>query len=181
MKLRWPDAWRHWWHRQSRRTILTIVLGGLSVLALLYTPLVNRDGAQAQYQLDQARQRIKNSAKAPVRTSDPLDQVQNYLATFPPVQQNAADIDTMFQSAQRHDVALLHGDYQFKRVGTMPLVTYSASFPVHGDYRAIREFTADVLEALPHAALDELRMSRPTAANAVLDTVVHFNLVYRRP
>ena len=190
MKLHWPAAWRHWhhwnqwrhwWHRQSRTTLLAMVLGGLTVLVLLCTPMVDREGIQAQQALDQQRQRIQRNSTSRPSAPDPLDQVQSYLSTFPPLQQNAADIATLFDSAARHDVVLLHGDYQYKRMGNTPWVTYSATFPVHGDYRAIREFAADVLEALPHAALEELRMSRPAAASAVLDTVVHFNLVYRRP
>jgi hypothetical protein len=38
---------------------------------------------------------------------------------------------------------------------------------------------ADVLNKLPHASLDELRVERPGAAAEQLESRVHFTLFYR--
>jgi heme exporter protein D len=180
MKLHWPPRLRHGLRSSGSTTWLALGMVLAALLALLYAPQIQRDNDALERTLQRKRQQLSLQPAKPVRAPDPLDQVRDYLAAFPPVQQNAQDISTLFQSAARHGIALPHADYQFKSVASLPLVTYSATLPVHGDYRAIRAFTADVLQALPHAALDELRMSRPNAANAALDTVVHFSLVYRR-
>jgi len=77
-------------------------------------------------------------------------------------------------------VELARGEYQLKSEAGTPLVTYTATFPVHTEYGALKQFTGDVLTALPHVSMDELRMARPDAGSGVLDSVVRFTFIYRR-
>ena len=57
----------------------------------------------------------------------------------------------------------------------------TATFPIRNDYGTLKDFSADVLTALPHVSMDELRMTRDAAGSASLDAVVRFTLFYRSP
>ena len=72
------------------------------------------------------------------------------------------------------------GEYQLKREPNAPFVTYTATFPMRNDYATFKDFAAEVLRALPHVSMDELRMARNDAGATALDSVVRFTFVYRR-
>lgn len=108
-------------------------------------------------------------------------QVGEFVSAFPLLSQNPSDLEEVFSIAKRRNVKLLRGEYQLKQDAKAPLVTYTATFPLRSDYGSIRDFTADVLRALPNASMDELRMNRSAAGATVLESVIRFSFVYRRP
>ena len=109
----------------------------------------------------------------------PADAARAYVEGFPALTQNAADVAQVFAAAQLRHVQLPKGEYQLKAEPGAPFVTYTATFPVHGDYDALKGFSADVLNALPHVSMDELRLSRESAGSTTLDAVVRFTFFYR--
>ena len=94
--------------------------------------------------------------------------------------QMAADLGAIYASAGRQKLDLLKGEYQLKAEPGSPFVTYAVTLPVHAEYGPVKAFASNVLIDLPHASLDELRLSRDTAQGEMLDAVVRFTLVYRR-
>lgn len=135
--------------------------------------------------------RTKVAAKsATVTASNPVsevrrlpvdEQVGEFVAAFPLLSQNPSDLEEVFSSAKRRNIQLLRGEYLFKQDAKAPLVTVTATFPLRSAYGSIRDFTADVLRALPHASVDEVRMSRSASGSTVLESVVRFSFVYQRP
>ncbi|MBS0434781.1 MAG: hypothetical protein JSR75_07795 [Proteobacteria bacterium] len=115
------------------------------------------------------------------RALTPAEQLGSEVAAFPPLAQNAADLEQVFAAAQARRIALLKGDYQLKADPGAPLITFTATFPVRHEYAAVKGFTADVLSALPHVSMDELRMARADAGTGTLDSIVRFTFVYRNP
>jgi hypothetical protein len=109
----------------------------------------------------------------------PADAARAYVDGFPALSQNAADVAQVFAAAQLRHVQLPKGEYQLKAEPGAPFVTYTATFPVHGDYDALKGFSADVLNALPHVSMDEMRLSRESAGSTTLDAVVRFTFFYR--
>lgn len=109
------------------------------------------------------------------------EQVVEFVAAFPLLSQSPGDLDEVFQSARRHNVQLPRGEYQLKQDASAPLVIYTATFAVRTSYGAIKDFTADVLAALPHASMDELRMNRGASGSTELESVIRFSFVYRKP
>ena len=107
------------------------------------------------------------------------EQLVGYVSTFPQAEQMPDDLGAIYASAERHKVALVRGDYQLKAERDSPFVSYIATFPVHSEYAAVKAFAADVLQTLPHASLDELKLSRDGAETGALDAVVRITLTYR--
>jgi len=104
---------------------------------------------------------------------------REFQAGFPSLDHNADDLSAIFDAAAARKLELAKGEYQIKADPNAAFVVYTATFPLRADYASLKGFTADVLTALPHAALDDLRLARDNAGNAVLDGTVRFSLYYR--
>ena len=174
------------WRRNLRRFgPLGIAAGFLAVAALALAAWI----PQLHSQDDELHAKLKERA-IPAPTSVPasnvpsmteVQQIGEFIAAFPPMSQNSSDLNEIFQSAKRHSIQLTRGEYQLKDDANTPLVILTATFPVNGAYGPTKEFTADVLRALPHVSLDELRMTRSAAGMSALESSIRFSLVYRRP
>jgi hypothetical protein len=171
------------WHRLQRS------VGGWRLLALALLLLALLLGfwvLQLDSQTDALRATIRDrraaqpAQAAPTRRVPLAEQVEDFVAAFPPLQESAADLEQVFQSARKHNLQLPRGEYKFKQEANEPLASYTATFPVKADYAALRDFSADVLGALPNASMEELRMARSSADSTLLEAVVRFTLVYRR-
>jgi hypothetical protein len=175
-------AWRLWL-KLVRRVGHAGIAGGVILAAglalVLSLPALEHDARNAAASLAArgmaARQRAP-SRPAPV---SPLEAAHAWVDGFPALSQNAADVAQVFAAAQLRHVQLPKGEYQLKAEPGAPFITYTATFPVHGDYDALKGFSADVLSALPHVSMDELRLSRDSAGTTTLDAVVRFTFFYR--
>ncbi|HEV7577989.1 MAG TPA: hypothetical protein VGO85_18305 [Caldimonas sp.] len=152
----------------------------LVVLAVAATtPRLNRE-LHDEYAANEARAMpLRAGTTEPPRGSSQKDRLLSYVEAFPSPERMSADLGEIYASAERHHIALVKGDYQFKAERDSPFVAYVASFPVRNEYGAVKAFASDVMQSLPHASLDELKLSRDAADADVLDAVVRFTLTYR--
>jgi hypothetical protein len=156
--------------------LLVLAAGGLAAW-----PELQHASEAARAELQQRRDGLRRPQAPPPEPPTAQEQLDRLVDGFPPFEQNASDVKALFAGAQRAHVNLLKGEYVFKADAGSPFITYTATFPVQESYAALKTFAADVLQALPHAALDELRMARPNTASTVIDATIRFTLVYRRP
>lgn len=174
------------WHRTLR------LVGPLSVVAGIFTlgaVALAAWAVQLDGQGDAMRQQLKaQAAGAPIpdqavqaRRVPVGQQIDEFVATFPPLSQNPADLSEVFQSATHRGIQLPRGDYQLKNDPNAALVVWTATFPLSAAYGPTKEFAADVLRALPHASMDELRMTRSAADVSTLESSIQFSFVYQRP
>lgn len=174
------------WHRSLRYAgpygIAGVTLLMAAVLIAASIPHVQKQGQEIRIKVAAKSNNLPASTLPTEVRRLPVDkQVSEFIAEFPLLSQNPSDLEVVFSSAKRRNIKLLHGEYQFKQDAKVPLVTYTATFPLSSDYGSIRDFTADVLRALPNASMDELRMNRRTAGSTVIESVIRFSFVYRRP
>ena len=155
--------------------LLLVVMLGLASCA----PLIAKDAMLGRAQLTARVVAGRDGSAKPHPPRAPAESLAEYVDRFPMLTQNATDLEGIFASAERHHISLAKGEYQLKSERDAPFVVYTATFPLRTDYSAVKEFAADVLLNLPHASLDELRLSRETAGAEVLDSVVRFTLTYR--
>jgi len=153
------------------------LLAGIALAALL--PQLQRDvRAAAAARAAHALAAQQRALARPVALS-PAEVARAYVDGFPAMSQNAADLVQVFAVARNHHVQLAKGEYQLKSDPGAAFVVYTATFPIHGEYDALKGFSADVLNALPHVAMDELHLSRDNAGSTALDAVVRFTFYYR--
>lgn len=173
------------WHRTVRFAGLPGIAGVALLMAALllasWIPPLQREGQALRTALAAKSAMPMPGAVSAARRVPVGEQVGDFVAAFPLLSQNPSDLDAVFQSAKRHDLQLLRGEYQLKQDANAPLLTYTATFPVRAHYGAIKDFTAAVLRALPHASMDELRMNRSASGSSELESVIRFSFVYRKP
>jgi hypothetical protein len=174
------------WHRVVRLTgplgLVALVLAFGAILLAAWLPKLDEQGEAIRAALE--AKVVTRPAVAPVvavRRVPVGQQIGEYVAAFPPFSQNSEDIKEVFLSAKRRNIQLPRGEYQLKNDAKVPLMTVTATFPVSADYASIKDFTADVLKALPNVSMDELRMTRNAALTTTLESSIRFSFVYRRP
>lgn len=174
------------WHRSLRYAGPSGMIGGALVVAaaLIATslPYLQKTGRMLRLEVATRSSRIRVAVPASeLHRPQVDDKVAEFVAAFPPLSQNPRDLEEVFASAKRRDIQLLRAEYRFKHDPQAALVTYTVTFPLSSNYGSIRNFTADVLRALPHASLDELRMHRSASGSNLLESVIRFSFVYRSP
>lgn len=173
------------WHRTLRHAgplgITGVALLMAALLLASAIPALQRQG-QALRVAVAAKSATPMPAAVRIARRMPVgEQVGQFVAAFPLLSQSPSDLDAVFQSAKRHNVQLPRGEYQLKQDASAPLLIYTATFAVRTNYGAIKDFTADVLEALPNASMDELRMNRSASGSSELESVIRFSFIYRKP
>jgi hypothetical protein len=176
---------RRWWQRARRRLGWTGLLGVLLLLlavgGLAVWPELQQASDAAKAELESRRDSLRRPQAPPPEPPTAQQQLDRLVDGFPTFEQNASDVKAVFAGAQRAQVNLLKGEYVVKADAGSPFITYTATFPVQEGYGSLKLFAADVLQTLPHAALDEMRMARPNTGSTMLDATIRFTLVYRRP
>jgi hypothetical protein len=173
------------WRKANRRigTPGLLALGLLApalALALWWPRLIEQADA-LNMALSAQAETAARQARPVDRGASPGERAAQFVATAAPLTQSAQDLAQVFAIAKRRNLALPKGDYGLKAEPNTALVAYSVSLPVHVDYSTLKGFAADVLDALPHASMDELHMARSDAGSTVLDAVVRFTFIYRSP
>jgi hypothetical protein len=173
--------------RLWRRAVRAIGYSGPAAVLLLLVAVgvalwqARLDGDLKRTQAEVSDRTSRLHARGAVSLPEPSgdERLAQYIDAFPLPTRMAADLGTIYASAGRQKLDLVKGEYQLKAEPASPFVTYVVTLPVHAEYGPVKAFAANVLLDLPHASLDELRLSRDTAKGEMLDAVVRFTLVYR--
>jgi hypothetical protein len=173
-RLRW------WWLRRMAWpgwvALLMIVLAG--VLAWAVRPAV----AKAHSELLQAHvaklDRVSRERAALPATSqrDPRDQMRDSL---PSVSRRGESLAALLEILDKGEVATDRAEYvaEDQEPG---LVRLRIAMPVQGAYGPTRKLIADILNAMPNAALDRVELERPNSATNTLNGQLNLSLFFRR-
>jgi hypothetical protein len=181
MKTTAMGTWRRLVRRLGTTGVASLALALAAAALFMATPyLEQRTEELKAVALTQSLRNEHAKVVTPSRQPSVGEQIDRFVANFPPLSQHPDDLQRVFASAAREKVMLPRGEYQFRNDANAPLVTVTASFPITADYPAIKSFAADVLTAVPHASMDELRMNRDGAGGKTLESLIRFSFVYRR-
>ena len=151
----------------------------VSVGVALWLPHVDHDVKRTEAEVADRAARLRARGAVSLREPSVDERLAQYIEAFPMPTRMAADLGAIYASAGRNKLGLAKGVCQLKAEPGSPFITYVVTLPVHAEYGPVKAFAANVLLELPHASLDELRLSRDTAQGEMLDAVVRFTLVYR--
>lgn len=156
---------------------------GLLLLALglaVYAPQMAREAEDLRGQVDRTRGRLDNVRRDLAQRPGPAQRAAQLRESFPTIDHAAADLRVMFDAAQKNRVELAKGEYALAQTeDASRLRRFEVTLPVKERYVTIKSFVADVLNAVPHASLAELRIERSATNVDQLDARVHFTLFYR--
>jgi hypothetical protein len=102
------------------------------------------------------------------------------LQELPSERQRGRDVARLVETAQRIGLGLERADYTQASAGGTDVTRLSATLPLTGSYAALRRYVAEVLNELPHAALESLQIERPSAKSTQLQATARLVLFYRQ-
>ena len=159
-------------------------LGWPSIAAIVFTVIAASLWLGSLQVQQRSQVLVKSSLLHPVNAivkAPPvvLEPWQQLTAELPAFAKNAGDLKLIFALAKRHHIAIDKGDYQFIRDPQLLIMSFGALFPMRDNYANVKGFVADVLQALPHAALEELAFDRGDASSQLLDARVRLTILYK--
>lgn len=83
---------------------------------------------------------------------------------------------TMFATAKQLDVVLDVGDYRYIRSREEPYGRYQIELPVYADYATVRRFTARLMNDMPFAVLDDIRLTRDDVDSDIVEAHLRLTL-----
>jgi hypothetical protein len=120
--------------------------------------------------------RLRASKLPGGRESTPEEQLAAFYAFFPAAESSPDWLKRMYAAADSRGVVLQSGEYRLIRTPGEALARYEITLPLKGSYSQIRGFVADVLAAVPAAALEEVNLRREGIESPRLDARVRFTL-----
>lgn len=154
---------------------------GWVALALLAFAALTQWQLRPQLQRDAARLEARRAALASTpapRAIDAGPRAPLSAADIPSARQRGRDLETLVATAQRAGLGLERADYSLGAATAGALTRVEATLPLTGSYAGVRRFVAEVLNELPHAALESLQLERATAQAKELQATARLVLFY---
>lgn len=141
----------------------------------------------AQTRLEQLRQQVAAGEALVAELAregggdaqSPASRLDRFYAFFPPQDTAAAWLEKIYAAAGKQTLGLQTGEYRFVPDAGGKLGRYEITLPVKGPYVQVRKFIADVLNEIPVAALEDVRIRRDTIGNDVVEAKIKFALYLR--
>lgn len=162
------------------------VLGGAGVLgiglllfgaAVFYSWIVPAQGELAVMQRKAATQQERAGMQAPRQR--PQEPLSDFYEFFPPVDSGAEWLAKLYAIAERERLDLPKSEYRLTSTPEDSIASYQAVFSLKGSYHQLRAFIASVLEEIPIAALDDVRLEKQHTADSTVDARIRLTFFLR--
>lgn len=165
------------WHRHLGRPawLALALLGAFGLVHWQVDPVLARERARLA-----TRQQALVAAAAAGPAIDPAALGIPALQELPSERQRGRDVAQLVATAQRVGLGLERADYAQASAGGGDVTRLSANLPLTGSYAALRRYVAEVLNEMPHAALESLQIERPSAKSTQLQATARLVLFYRQ-
>lgn len=183
-RLTWERRGRRW-TRQLLERFGTIGLIGIGLLIVavalaVYAPQLSQEAQVLRGEAERTRGRLDDVRRDLAQRPGSAQRAAQLRDSFPTVDHATADLRLIFDTAQKNRIGLAKGDYALAQAAdASQLRRFEVTLPIKERYITLKSFVADVLNAVPHASLAELRIERSAASVDQLDARVHFTLFYR--
>jgi hypothetical protein len=180
------------WQRRIRRLgrrlderlgVVGLIGVGLLLLAAvlgLYAPPLERQAQDLHASADRTRELLEEAQRRLGRQPELSQQAAHLREWIPTIDSASADLRVMFEAARKSHVELTKGEYALDKADDQSrLRRFDVVLPVRERYVTIKAFVAEVLNAIPHASLAEMRIERTAANVDVLEARIRFTLFYR--
>lgn len=177
--LPWRRAAAFAWHRHLGRPawLALALLAALALVQWQLRPLLQRDAARLE-----ARRIALAAVPAGARAVEaPSARASLQDSELPSQQQRGRDLEWLVGAAQRAGLTLDRADYSLGAATDGAVTRVEATLPLNGSYAGVRRFVAEVLNELPHSALESLQIERATAQSAQLQATARLVLFYGEP
>ena len=166
-----------------RRLLERLGVPGVLGFGLLCACLAFHFSALVPAERELTAQRAAGSARAradvrPVGYDPRGEELERFYALFPPVDDLADELETLYALARKSGLELQQGEYRIDRPPA-GLAAYRVVLPVRGSYAQVRAFTGAVLARMPFVSLDALRFERRKSAETQLEAQLRLTVYLR--
>lgn len=146
---------------------IALVLAGLLLMALTYRLEIKRHDLQKKIpEVERSNVRMDASRLRPVPAVLPIP------STY------TADLTQIFDLAKSQGIVLTSGDYRDADRAVIPIDIRVVDLRLNESYTKLKEFLAAILNTMPHAAVQELRIERKDSATTRHQVLLKIALVY---
>lgn len=138
---------------------------------------MERELAAQRTALERLRAR---SPYQPVAADRRAEELERFQSLFPAAARLTDELERVHKLARRAGLDPARGEYRLEKRGAA-LWPYRVTLPVRGRYSQLRDFVAALLEEMPTASIDALRLERKQARDAELEAQVRLTLYVRPP
>jgi hypothetical protein len=146
---------------------LALLLAGALLLGVSHQ--LRSQKSSLQLELQQARKPTPKPAQGHTRGLPVI---------FPPSSDYTADLAQIFDIAKNQGIVLASGDYHDADPTALGLDTRLVELRIDENYGKLKEFLANVLNAMPHTAVQELRIERKDGLAVKHQVFLKLALVY---
>lgn len=151
-----------------------VMLAAAGTIALAVVRPGMNEVARLKHELAQMRSHPQTE-----RRYAPEETLTLFYDFFPPRNALAEQLRTVQSLAASKELFIERVDYKLSRIAGTPLWRYQMSFPLNTDYKTLRHYLADVLQALPNAALDSVELQRADVDAELLEEKISLVLFLR--
>ncbi|MDA8109281.1 MAG: hypothetical protein M0015_11700 [Betaproteobacteria bacterium] len=168
----------------ARRLLQALGAPGIAAIGVLLLCLGFYFSAVRPAERELAAQRLSaerlrsRAPERPVRgVQARAEELLRFYRLFPPLVKLPDELERLYELADKAHLELPRGNYRLDDDGA--LVAYHVTLPLHGPYSSIRGFLAMVLQSLPVASVDALRIGRGGAGDPSLKAQLELTLYFR--
>lgn len=130
----------------------------------------------AQARAGALRPRLAPDSEPATPAEDTGQQLARFYRHFAAGQGVQDWLERIYRGAADNGLVLEEGEYRMVPSHLPRLARYQVRLPVRGSYRQVRGFLAQVLRAVPVAALDNVEFERQKVGEATISARVHLSL-----
>ncbi|MDO9271493.1 MAG: hypothetical protein Q7T94_00555 [Rugosibacter sp.] len=161
--------YRHGWPAAAGLVLIVSAI----IWQLFGAPTLKAQTIALHTQQVELRKQLAQQSKPQETSRSRLDALY---ASLPVASGTLAAVKTIHQAAAANGVKLAHGEYRLVRDTGTPLLRYQITLPARASYPQLRAWLAEIMNALPSTALDEINFRRDDVGSPSVESRMRLTL-----
>jgi hypothetical protein len=158
---------------------VALLVGAATFYGTVTAPMQDRILQLQAQRAEQQRHIVKARREQAKPVLTPEQRLDRFYRSFPDKYLATVWLDKIYQVADKQKLSLAKGEYKILPEQSGQLLRYEISLPVSGPYIQLRAFMLGVLQDIPSASLQDVRLKRESIAKDNVDATIRF-IVYLR-
>lgn len=151
----------------------------LLVVALVASWFVTRDADERRTALAAERAELLRGGGRQTPVVDERERLKTFYERFPPAADLPARLRRLDEIAARHGLTSKRTDYRSGSAVGTSLQVVSLAAPIEGEFKAIYDWLAEVLDDMPEVALESLNVKRTDSNTSVVEAEARLQIYLR--
>ncbi|HJV26887.1 MAG TPA: hypothetical protein VJ673_14460 [Aromatoleum sp.] len=151
----------------------------LLLIALAASWFVARDTDERRAALAAERAALLRGEGRQTPVVDERERLKTFYDRFPPAADLPARLHRLDELAVSHGVTSKRTDYRSGTASGTSLQVVSLAIPIEGEFKAIYDWLADVLNDMPEVALESLNVKRADSATSAVEAEARLQIYLR--